>query len=97
MSHDSQSCLDEEDAADMLFTSNVEQSIHNSDNETVPEAQSTHGSDNESQSHHGSQLHSSGELLSTTKKHHDLQEITLNISRLSHFMLVCTIHHFVDV
>ena len=80
MSHDSQSCLDEEDIADMPFTSNVEQSICNSDNKSVPEAQSTHDSDNESESHHGSQLHASSELLSTTKKHHDLQEITLNIS-----------------
>ena len=66
----------------MPFTSNVEQSIHNSDNESVPEAQSTHNSDNESEPHHGSQLHAGGELLSTTKKHHDdLQEITLNISQ----------------
>ena len=84
MSHNSQSCLDEEDIADMPFTSNVEQSIHNSDNESVPEAQSTHNSDNESESHHGSQLHhASGELLSTSEMHHDPQEITVNISQLA--------------
>ena len=35
VSHNSQSCLDEEDIADMPFTSNVEQSIHNSENESV--------------------------------------------------------------
>ena len=83
MSHDTQSCQDEKDIADMPFTSDVEQSIHNSDNESLPEAQSTHDSDNESESHHGSQLHhASSELLSTTKMHHDLQEITLNASQL---------------
>ena len=32
--------LDEKDIADMPFTSNIEQSIHNSDNESVPELHS---------------------------------------------------------
>ena len=48
---------------------------------SVPEAQSTHDSDNESKSHHASQLHASGELISATEKHHDLLDIDLNISQ----------------
>ena len=63
----------------MPFTSSVEESIHNSDNESVTEEQSTHDSENESESHHGSQLyHAIGELLNSTKLHYDLQKITLS-------------------
>ena len=76
MIRNSQSCLDEEDITDMPFTSNVEESIHNSDNESVTEEQSTHDSENESEPHHGSQLYAISELLNTTKLHHDLQKIT---------------------
>ena len=62
----------------MPFTSSVEESIHNSDNESVTEEQSSHDSENESESHHGSQLYAIGELLNSTKQHYDLQKIALS-------------------
>lgn len=56
-----------EDGARLAFSSDIEQSTHDLDNDT--EAQSTHDSDNEFKAHHYLfQLYASSQLLSTSSE-----------------------------